>query len=166
MPGLRAQSLRQRLVIVARPAANAHTAVFLCIKHHCLTANSPCLRLLRLNQFYGHPSCNVRSWRPAQHMSVCQNFLFMARSWMVWGVLSLYKDSVKCFCEVLLCSCDSKKTIRLTDPTRSLPRPLLLFTVFYCPLLPFTCTLLPFTALYCPSLTWTALYCPLLPFTA
>ena len=92
---------------------------------------------------------------------------------MVWGVLSLYKDSVKCFCEVSLCSCDSKKTIRLTDPTRSLPRPLLRFTALYClllpftcPLLPFTCALLPFTALYCPSLTWTALYCPLLPFTA
>ena len=51
-------------------------------------------------------------------------------------------DSVTCFCEVSLCSCESKKTIRLTDPARSLPCPLTLFTAFYCPLL-------PSAALYC-----------------
>ena len=120
------------------------------------------------------------------YMSVCQNFLFMARPWMIWGggVLSLYKDSVTCCCEVSLCSCESKKTIKLTDPTRSLPCPLLpsaalYFTALYCLLLsftcpllpctalhclllPFTCPLRPFTALYCPSLPFTALYCPLL----
>ena len=100
------------------------------------------------------------------------------------GVLSLYKDSVTCCCEVSLCSCESKKTIKLTDPTRSLPCPLLpsaalYFTALYCLLLsftcpllpctalhclllPFTCPLRPFTALYCPSLPLTALYCPLL----
>ena len=80
-------------------------------------------------------------------MSVRQNFLFMARPWMIWGVLSLYKDFVTCFCEVSLCSCESKKTIRLTDPTRSLPCPLLPvycpFPALYCPLLPFTCPILP-----------------------
>ena len=110
------------------------------------------------------------------HMSVCQNFLFMARPWMIWGVLSLYKDSVTCFCEVSLCSCESKKTIRLTDPTGSLPCPLLssaalycsllpftvLFTAFYCPLPALYGPLLHFTALHCPSLPFTALYCPLL----
>ena len=106
-------------------------------------------------------------------MSVCQNFLFMARPWMIWGVLSLYKDSVTCFCEVSLCSCESKKTIKLTDATRSLPCPLLPSAALYCSLLPFTVLYLPFTALYCSSLPFTALYlpftalyCTLLPFTA
>ena len=64
-------------------------------------------------------------------MSLCQNFLFMARPWMIWAVLSLYKDVMTCFGEVSLCFCTSKRTIRLTDPTRSLP-----------------CHLLPFAALY------------------
>ena len=100
------------------------------------------------------------------YMSVCQNFLFMAGPWMFWGgVLSLYKDSVTCFCEVSLCSCVSKKTIRLTDLTRCLPCPLLPFAALYCSLLPFTALYLPFTctALCLPR---TALYCTLLPFTA
>ena len=108
-----------------------------------------------------------------KYMSVCQNFLFMARPWMIWGVLSLYKDSVACFCEVSLCSCESKKTIRLTDPTRSLPCPLLLFVAFYCRLPAFYCLSLLFTAFFCPLpalyctlLPFTALHCPLLPFTA
>ena len=65
------------------------------------------------------------------------------------GSYRFTKDFVTCFCEVSLCSCESKKTIRLTDPTRNLP----------CPVLPFT---RPFTALCCP---FPALYCPLLPFT-
>ena len=92
------------------------------------------------------------------------------------GVLSLYKDSVTCFCEVSLCSCESKKTIRLTDPTRSLPCPLLPSAALYGSLLPFTalyCPLLLFTAFYCPLpalcgplLQFTALHCPLLPSTA
>ena len=102
-------------------------------------------------------------------MSVCQNFLLMARPWMFGGgVLSLYKDSVTYFCEVSLCSCESKKTIRLADPTRSLPCPLLPFAALYCSLLsstalflPFTCPLLRFTALYCPLLLFTSFYCPL-----
>ena len=92
---------------------------------------------------------------------------------MIWGVLSLYKDSVTCFCEVSLCSCESKKTIKLTDATRSLPCPLLPSAALYCSLLPFTVLYLPFTALYCSSLPFTALYlpftalyCTLLPFTA
>ena len=107
------------------------------------------------------------------YMSVCQNFLFMAGPWMFWGgVLSLYKDSVTCFCEVSLCSCVSKKTIRLTDLTRCLPCPLLPFAALYCSLLPFHCPLpalylyCPLPAPYCPLLHFTALYCPLLPFTA
>ena len=89
------------------------------------------------------------------------------------GVLSLYKDSVTCFCEVSLCSRESKKTIRLTDPTRSLPCPLLPSAALYCSLLPFTVLYLPFTALHClflpftcPLRPFTALYCPSLPFTA
>ena len=92
---------------------------------------------------------------------------------MIRGVLSLYKDSVACFCEVSLCSCESKKTIRLTDPTRSLPCPILPSAALYCSLLPFTVLYLPFTALYCSSLPLTALHLPftalcciLLPFTA
>ena len=52
---------------------------------------------------------------------------------MIWGVLSLYKDSGTGFCEVSLCSCESKKTIRPTDHTRSLPCPLLPFTRFLAP---------------------------------
>ena len=100
------------------------------------------------------------------YMSICQNFLFMARPWMIWGVLSLYKDSVTCFCEVSLCSCESKKTIRLTDPTRSLPCPLLPSAALYCSLLPFAVLYLPFNALHCLLLPFTALYCTLLPFTA
>ena len=129
-------------------------------------------------------------------MRVRQNFSFMARPWMSWGVLSLYRDFVTCFCEVSLCSCESKKTIRLTDPTRCLPCPLLHFAALYCslftfaafylpctapdnPLLPLTCPLLPCcllllsTAFYCPlpALYWplplfTALYCPVPPCTA
>ena len=82
------------------------------------------------------------------------------------SVLALYKNFVTCFCEVSNCSCESKKNIRLTDPTRSLPCPLLPFAALYCSLLtfaalylPFTALLLPFTALY---LSFTALYCPLL----
>ena len=66
-----------------------------------------------------------------------------------------------------------KKTIRLTDPTRSLPCPLLPSAALYCSLLPFTVLYLPFTALYCSSLPITALYlpftalcCTLLPFSA
>ena len=43
------------------------------------------------------------------HLSVRQNFLFMARPWMIWGVLSLYQDFVTRFREVSLCSCESKK---------------------------------------------------------
>ena len=106
-------------------------------------------------------------------MSVCQNFLFMADHGCFGGVLSLYKDSVTCFCEVSLCSRESKKTIRLTDPTRSLPCPLLPSAALYCSLLPFTVLYLPFTALHClflpftcPLRPFTALYCPSLPFTA
>ena len=91
------------------------------------------------------------------YVSVRQNFLFMARPWMIWGVLSLYNHFVTCFCEVSLCSCESKKTIRLTDPIRSLPSPLLPFTCPFtarcCPLLPFSCPLLPFAALYLPYTT-------------
>ena len=79
------------------------------------------------------------------------------------GVLSLYKDSVTCFCEVSLRSCESKKTIRLTDPTRSLPCPLLPSAALYCSLLPFAVLYLPFNALHCLLLPFTALYCTLLP---
>ena len=65
------------------------------------------------------------------------------------------------------------RTIRLTDPTRSLPCPLLPSAALYCSLLPFTVLYLPFTALHClllpftcPLRPFTALYCPSLPFTA
>ena len=89
---------------------------------------------------------------------------------MIWGVLWLCKDFVTCFCEVSLCSCEGKKTIRLNDPTRSLPRPLLPFSALYCHLLPFlSCLLLSFTvftALHCSLLSFTALDCPLLPSAA
>ena len=61
-----------------------------------------------------------------------------------------------------------KKTIRLTDPIRSLPFAalycsLLTLTALYSPLLPLTCPLLPFAAFYCLLLPITA---PCLPFTA
>ena len=35
--------------------------------------------------------------RGGVYMSVCQNVLFQAWSWMVWGVLSLCKDLVNVF---------------------------------------------------------------------
>ena len=71
------------------------------------------------------------------------------------GSYRFTKDFVTCFCEVSLCSCESKKTIRLTDPTRNLPCPVLPFTrPLYCPVLPFSCPLLPFAALYMPHTTF------------
>jgi len=66
---------------------------------------------------------------------------------MIWGVLSLYKDFVLYFCEVSLCFCESKKTINLTDPTRSLP--CVFFTALHFPL-PVSLTALYLSLLYCP----------------
>ena len=95
-------------------------------------------------------------------MSVCQNFLFMARPWMFWGG----SDSVTCFCEVSLVKVRRPSdSLILLVACPALYCPLLPFTALYCPLLPSTALYLPFTALYCPLLPFTALYCLLLPLT-
>ena len=106
------------------------------------------------------------------HLSVCQNFLFVARPWMFsfWGGSYRFTRipshaSVRYRFALVKVRRPSDSLILLVA-CPALNCPLLLFTALYCLLLPFTalcCSLLPFTALYLP---FTALYCTLLPFTA
>ena len=90
-------------------------------------------------------------------MSVCQNFLFMARLDDLRGSYRFTRipSHVSAWYRFAL--------VKVTRPSDSLillvACPAVLPSAALSSLLPFTCPLLPLTALYC-------LYCPYLPFTA
>ena len=98
------------------------------------------------------------------YMSIRQNFLFMARPWMIWGGshrftrISFHVSVRYRFALVKVRRPSDSLILLVACP--ALYRPSLPFLALYCRLLPFTCPSLPFTALSCP---FTALFCPLLP---
>ena len=121
-----------------------------------------CLSLLYQGiSFQTRASIRVQGFGVYTHLSVCQNFLFMARPWMIWGGsyrLTTIRSHVSVRYRFALV-----KVRRLSD---SLILLVACPALIYCPVLLFTALCCPLPALYCPLLHFTALHWHLLPSAA